>query len=253
MSISWTIVLSMVIAGGLAGLAGASRHPRRLDARSRRASRPATASTASRSPSSAPPGRSAWSSRRPPLRRPAGGRNADAGRDRHADRPRRHHPGAGDHVHRRPGARPRHLPHQVAAHRRAPKSSPRDGAHDRRRRHRQPRSRRAPSSKARTRQRGPGPRSTSFVAAVMVIGFGLSVEPARSSTFTLNLRPQPSSCPTWCFRPAMTGYLLAAVVAFAGGRPADARLRRALGDHPRPRRLRVRLRLPDVGRPPGSR
>ena len=112
------------------------RHPRRLaDALAGLLAR-ATASTASSSPSSAPPGRCGVVARRPPLRRPARRRDADAGRDRHPDRPRGHHPGAGDHVHRRAGARPRHLPHPSAAHDWAPKSSPRDGAHDRRRRSR---------------------------------------------------------------------------------------------------------------------
>ena len=68
--------------------------------------------------------------------------------------------------------------------------------------------------KVRTRQRVLGIFYLA-VATAMVIGFGLSVEPGDTSTFTLTPASAPIKLPNVVLPSAMTVYLLAAVVAFA--------------------------------------
>ncbi len=68
--------------------------------------------------------------------------------------------------------------------------------------------------KVRTRQRVLGLVYLA-VATAMVIGFGLSVEPGDTSTFTLTPASAPIKLPNVVLPSAMTVYLLAAVVAFA--------------------------------------
>ena len=68
--------------------------------------------------------------------------------------------------------------------------------------------------KVRTRQRVLGIVYLA-VATAMVIGFGLSVEPGDTSTFTLTPASAPIKLPNVVLPSAMTVYLLAAVVAFA--------------------------------------
>ena len=55
-----------------------------------------------------------------------------------------------------------------------------------------------------------------LLAAVMVIGFGLSVEPDSSSTFGLTLPTAPIPLPNLVLPSMATAYLLAGVVAFIG-------------------------------------
>ena len=55
-----------------------------------------------------------------------------------------------------------------------------------------------------------------LLAAVMVIGFGLSVEPGSSSTFGLTLPTAPIPLPNLVLPSMATAYLLAGVVAFIG-------------------------------------
>ena len=55
-----------------------------------------------------------------------------------------------------------------------------------------------------------------LLAAVMVIGFGLSVEPESSSTFGLTLPTAPIPLPNLVLPSMATAYLLAGVVAFIG-------------------------------------
>ena len=242
---------SMVIAGGLAGLAGAVRHPRRLAHGCRPASRPGWASTASPWRSSATRGRSAWS--------------AAAflfGALRAARR--RCRPQTGTPLDlvviiqalvilfiAAPGPRPRDLPDQGPSGRPAPRSSPRGGADDRARR---PPPLTRSEQKVRHAPAGPGHRLPAGRRRPWSSPSALSVEPgptARRSGSTP--APRRSRCRTSSSPSAMTVYLLAAAVAFAGGGPADAGLRRAMGTRPGPGRVRVRVRLPDVGRPPASR
>ena len=206
MSISGSTMTSMVIAGGLAGLAGAQ--PARRLPRLSPSFSPGTASTASPWRCWAAP--SARRGRcRLPVRGAAGGRTPmQAAPD--PDRPHRHHPGAGHHLHRRAGPGPRHLPDPGGADDRT-ESSPRGGARDRRRRPpcRSP----GPAESA----RGSGSWASSTCSSP---GDGPRRRLERGARRRVDLPLTPATAritlPNLVVPAAMTIYVLAAVVAFVG-------------------------------------